>query len=276
MKIFKAPYIRILFLLLVLLVVAGEFLVAYYSQKLKADASNNISKDWLGRPSLLNNDDVWILVFRQAQRHGLDPRSTLHIRFSQDEGITWTSKDTFLDGLPVRGFPIVAHHSFDTNFDVSEGTLVKTQHGNLLLFVREEGPPQNGTYVWRSNDRGASWKDEGRINDDNTLLMGGQAVPVEADLYATFWVDENADYEPPFKTVLYKSPDYGKSWIHISNVTLSGTVESALAYLGGNEFLVILTDDAAGEKTYMRKSGDLGKSWGELQEVTDYSKSPVK
>ena len=260
MNILGSQYIRASILILVLFVVAGEFTIAYLTK-------DEVLYDWIGRPSLNNSGHIWVLVYRQARHHSFDRSSTLQIRFSQDEGITWTSKNTFLDGRPVRGFPLTIHSSHILS-DVSGGTLVKTPNGHLLLFVREEGEPQIGTYVWRSTDEGASWIDEGKINNDNTLLMGGQAVVVGGDLYATFWVDANADYQPPFKTVLYKSADDGRSWIHVSDVASEGTVESALVYLGGNELLVVLTDDV-GAQTYIRKSKDLGRSWGELQDATD-------
>jgi len=260
MNILGSKYIHAPILILALFAVAGEFTIAYITK-------DEVLYDWVGRPSLSNNGHIWVLVYRQARHHSFDHPSTLQIRFSQDEGVTWTNKNTFLDGTPVRGFPLTTHSSRILS-DVSGGTLVKTPNDNLLLFVREEGEPQIGTYVWRSTDGGASWVDEGKINNDNTLLMGGQAVAVETDLYATFWVDANADYKPPFKTVLYKSTDDGKSWIHMSDVTSGGTGESALVYLGGNELLVVLRD-AAFQKTYIRKSKDLGKSWGELQDATD-------
>ncbi|MBI2098580.1 MAG: exo-alpha-sialidase [Candidatus Wildermuthbacteria bacterium] len=261
---------KVIVSLLMFLIAAEAFFIFSQYQKFVSTKENNRA-DWLGRPTLLNLDNAWILVYRKARFHSLDPQSSLHIRFSEDQGKTWTREDTFLNGRSIDGFPIIPHPSKENVsgiVDASEGELVKTPNGTLLLLVREEGTPHNGTYVWRSRDKGAHWEEEGKINSDNTLLMGGQVVNVGNDLYGTFWVDENADYDPPFRTTLYRSSDDGISWVHVSDVTLNGTGESALMYLGGSEFLTVMGDDSKGEKTYLRRSFDLGKTWGMLQDAT--------
>ena len=266
----KSTRSRLVLSLLILLIAAEAVFVFSQYQKFVSERESN-HKDWLGRPALLDLDDMWVLVYRKARSHGLDPQSSLHIRFSKDQGKSWTKENMFLNGHRVNGFPIVPHPPKENTFDlvdVSEGELVKTPNGTLLLLVREEGTPHNGTYVWRSRDKGANWEEEEKINSDNTLLMGGQVVNVGNDLYGTFWVDENADYDPPFRTTLYRSSDDGISWAHVSDVTLNGTDESALMYLGGSEFLVVMGDDSKGEKTYLRRSFDLGKTWGMLQDAT--------
>mgnify|MGYP006286971691 CR=1 FL=1 len=231
--------------------------------KKKTLFSGKNSSSWLGRPLLLEKEGFWILVYRKANQHTFSHDSRLHIRFSKNQGDSWTDEDVYIDGSPVSGFPIKGH----SDFEVAGGCLAKAPNEDLILLVREERGV-NGTYVWRSKDGGMSWADEGQINGDNTLLMGGQVVVVGEDLYASFWADPDADFSPPYKTVLYKSRDNGLSWKHLSDIASGGTDESALAYLGEKEILAVLRDTDSAE-TYFRKSKDLGQSWGPLEVATD-------
>ncbi|GAH59962.1 unnamed protein product, partial [marine sediment metagenome] len=50
---------------------------------------------------------TWAMVYRDsAAMPDGDPDSRTRIRFSEDEGVSWTADDTFTDGNPVVGFPI--------------------------------------------------------------------------------------------------------------------------------------------------------------------------
>lgn len=127
----------------------------------------------------------------------------------------------------------------------------------------------NGTYQYRSSDGGITWADEGKINNDSPLLMGGQAVNVGSVIHATFWIDSGANLIAPFKTTLHKSADNGATWTWVSDVTSTadGTDESGLIWLGGTTLLVAIRESAA-TKTYFRTSSDLGLTWGPLTDKT--------
>jgi len=66
------------------------------------------STDWLGRPVLLDDGSKWIVIYRQGAQHAYDAASVFHIRFSTDQGATWTAEDTYIGGGAVAGAPAAA------------------------------------------------------------------------------------------------------------------------------------------------------------------------
>jgi hypothetical protein len=232
---------------------------------------------WFGRPSLTARPDgTWVLVFRAASQHGPGTDSAFHVAFSADEGETWTDDDTTLDGESVEGFP---HTSPDA--DVSDAT-VKHHDGDLLFHVTEEREPfgevddsWRGTRQLRSTDGGVTWTDEGILDPDGidaaSLLLGqdGTVDPENGDRYEAVFVTRAGDRSAPFKSGLARTPDGGRSWEYVSDVTgfEDRTDETGVAFVGGDLLAVLRdTDDA---ETYVRRSTDCGKTWGALETVTD-------
>lgn len=122
-----------------------------------------------------------------------------------------------------------------------------------------------GTWQYRSDDDGATWTDEGQLFDgEDRLLPCQHLVTIGADIYTSFRRGASA----PYANYLYKSEDNGASWDEVSQITDSTTptLETAIAWLGGTNLLVIMRDLPSGT-TYARRSSDLGATWGTLENV---------
>lgn len=221
------------------------------------------TEDWNGRPMLLDNGTHWIMVYRQAESHTGALSDVLHIRFSDDEGATWTDDDKTLADANVTGFPISGHSN-----GASGGQIAKAPNGDLILMVREDSPSRGGTYLWKSTDNGATWTDEGQINADDELLAGGQIVVVGSDMYASFWVDPSADGAEPYRAELYKSDDNGASWSSVATIMDSDSCdEAALIHLGGTTLLSIIRDTSK-NVTYQAYSTDMGATWSAAADIS--------
>lgn len=220
---------------------------------------------WIGRTSLIDNNGVWIQTYRSAGVHGYDAASQIHIRFSVDEGVTWTAEDKFTDGSAVTGFPLVEH---DTgNSGVESAPLHIAPNGDLLCIVPEVLPSGNGiggSWQYRSTDDGASWTDEGQINADATLSLGQEFINIGTDIYAGAWIKDTNPIV--HKSSLYKSTTNGTTWTLVSDITSfsDNTGECTIVNTTGNTLLAILRDENL-SKTYTRISTDLGLTWGALK-----------
>lgn len=215
------------------------------------------SDDWLGRPHLLDRGDgVWVAVYRSGTAHAAGSR--LHIRFSSDQGLTWTAEDTYTNGSAVTGFPILPPVD-----EMGGCEIAKAANSDLLIIVRDgSGANRNGSWLFRSTTSGAGWTSQGKINADNTLIMGGQIILIGSTLYATFTVDADANGATPYAVHLYKSVDHGVTWTFVAEViaAATGANESSIVSTGGNNLLVIARSDSEAT-TYKATSTDLGATW---------------
>jgi len=221
---------------------------------------------WYGRPHIIDRGDgVWVMIYRDASQHDLDANGVFHIRFSTDEGETWTADDTYIDDNPVSGFPIGGR---DATESVGDAILIRAPNGDLLCHVASNdiNNVRRGTQQWRSTDGGKTWTYEGQINDDDTFLSGQDYFVVGSDIYLAVFVDPGADITPPYHAALYKSSDNGQTWVHVSNITSTAenTDEPGIEYLGNNTIIAVLraTD---GSTTYQKISTDMGLTWSSLE-----------
>lgn len=224
--------------------------------------SSSGSHDWIGRPNFaIREDGVWVMAYRSGIHHGpIAPLSgQVHIRFSNNEGISWSDEDKTLAGAAVTGFPLVGHSK-----DATEGTIVQAANGDLLIAVLEDedGVRGGGTWIWRSTDDGASWSSVGQMESDDELLCGGQIIVIGTDLYMILWTDPGSNYSSPYSVELHKSTDHGATWSLVSEVIGTGTDanESAIVHTGGNNLLVIARSTSE-TMTFKAVSNDLGNSW---------------
>lgn len=231
------------------------------------------NSDWYGRPHLVNNGGIWPMIYREATSHQPRAAAVFHIRFSNDEGSSWTADDMKLGGSSVTGFPISGYDASDA---LSDGILIVAPNGDLLVHIasNEVDGGDNpigrlGTRQWRSTNGGESWSDEGKIA--NNEVCGAQDYFVSgSDIYISAVIDGGADYSPPYKDALYKSTNNGASWSKVSDITSTtdNTGEAGIEYLGNNTILAVIRD-SDNLKTHQRTSTDMGSSWGSLEDISN-------
>lgn len=206
--------------------------------------------DWLGRPVLCNDGTKWSMIYKVGANHTPAAGDAFVIRFSEDEGATWTDVNTFTDGNPVSGFPLQKDNG------ISDAIILQAPNGDLL--VQGYAHTQIGTYQWRSTNGGASWTDEGVIDDGDEILVGGQDyVVVGSDIYIVYQLIK-FDLTTVVPSV-WKSSDNGATWAKVGNIEIN-CGESGIAYLGGTSLLVVMRDNNA-LATYQSRSDDMGVTW---------------
>ena len=220
--------------------------------------------DWLGRPVLADDGDKWIAIYRAATDHTATGAGKFHIRFSEDEGATWTNENVYTDGNAVTGAPFAKHGS---STDVGDAIVFVAPNGDILIHAYEGGDAAtHGTYQYRSTDGGATFSDEGLI-DDGTGIGGQDYTIVGTDIYITIMADANKDRTHPWVLHVYKSSDNGANWTDLGAVdaSLDGN-EAGIEWLGGNN-LIIVERDTSVATIHQYTSSDLGQTWGAASEI---------
>lgn len=213
--------------------------------------SSSVYGDWLGRPRLLDDGTKWICAYRVGASHSAGALDRVCIRFSTDEGATWTDENVFTDGNPVSGAPLY----LDPQYVAGPDAICKAPNGDLLIFV-PHGGGYGGTHVWRSTDSGASWADDGSIGPYNTDTVPNVLV-LGSDIYAVC-------YAGGYNCDLAKSSDNGLNWSLVEHVVVEAdgfnTNEYSLSNPSGSKFLVVMRNyDSI--HTYQKISRDLGLNW---------------
>lgn len=224
-------------------------------------------------------DGTCVLAYTHAPNapSSLTLGSTLMIRFSADNGKTWTAENTRLDGTAVTGFPMAPTGSTG-NEGTGEPFLYLAPNGDLLVHTWQTdfGTTNHGSWQARSTDGGKTWGAMSKIMFAN--LPGG---------YTNDWIFSTDDYfvvgstiyagarilqiddsgvSSVQKSLFISSPDNGVTWNYVSDVSRFtsaplGTVEQAFAYLGGSTILAIVRGEIGDSKGYKTISTDMGATW---------------
>jgi hypothetical protein len=237
------------------------------------DSSSTVSsggtQDWHGRSYVVrrSSDGVLVMVYRTGTSH-LSATSELHLRFSDDDGATWTAADTRLGGGAVSGFPMTPSTG---EINAGEGMILEAPSGRLIMLLwRVDGDDwpsdQKGTEQSVSTDGGYTWSAPAAIS------MTGFA-----DLEHTYVTDDWFVYDGVIYTcariydldnptdayaALVKSTDDGATWVKVSNITAPGsdTNEVGLEYVG-NSCIVALVGSFNNDETIQAISTNMGTSW---------------
>jgi len=219
------------------------------------------AKDWLGWPYLFEAPNGnWIMTYRAGTEHGdSDATAVCHIRFSDDEGATWTAEDTKLGGGAVTGFPMGIHVG---STSIGSGVYIPCPNGDILAHIYEWG---SGTYQWRSSDNGETWTDEGIINTDNKIVAIDDYKIDGTDIYIS--VNYAFPLTDPWINRLYKSSDNGATWAALGVMETDGD-EVGFVIAPNGDFVAIMRDPDV-LTTYTYRSTDKGVTWGAKTEVPE-------
>lgn len=238
--------------------------------------------DWIGRPSIKRRSDgALIMVYYRATGHATN-NGAIYIRFSDDNGATWTDENADLDGNPVADFPL--NPTVSAGEDAFEPWLYATQTDDefILHTWRYDHLVSNGgTYQWRTIDGGVTWSSEGGPVQfaGLTATQNGKTYATDQDflfgntIYSGARVYNDPD-QVPSSQVLISTDDKGATWTRVSTVVSSvdlggeGTQEMGITYLGNSTILAIIRDTAGVTHTYSKVSTDMGATWGSLTDRT--------
>jgi len=216
--------------------------------------STSGAKDWLAWPQLRKLSSTrWVMTYVASTGHiDADLTTAIHIRFSNDEGATWTNEETKLGGGAVSGgFPMLAHNPASRTLGC---LLLVCPNGDLLVHQYDN---HDGTFQWRSTDGGDSWTDEGLILDSRFISLDDYQVS-GSDIYICVNYTNNSG--EPWVNSLYKSTDNGTTWALVSTFETDGD-ESGLVIAPNGDFVIVMRDKS-NLVTYQFRSTDGGLTWG--------------
>lgn len=233
------------------------------------------TNQWFGRAALERLDSgIWVLCYKEASAHA-ENDGALHIRFSDDNGATWSDEDKYLDDTAISGFPMNPTGAGEDE-DAGEPWLYVAPNGNLILHMWrvDYGVSANGTYQSISTDDGLTWSASAQINftgiaDDAKVFATDDHFVLNGVIYAgARQVDDAALTNT--KSIFIKSADNGTTWELVSTITdfvNYPTEEIGLEYIGNDTIIAILRDDD-NTVTYKTVSTDLGENWSALEDIT--------
>ena len=231
--------------------------------------------NWLGRPVLLETSGgIWISAYAAFEMHNPTLGDEIHLRFSEDQGITWTEPNVYLNESPVSGAPFFAQTE---NKAVIECVLFEAPNGDLILhaYERPESGTSPGTSQWRSTDGGPTWVYEGIIEDDTAtltttdIISSDDFVIVDSTIYVLTRIDAGADFAHPHLLALIASTDNATTWEFVGWVENTLDInEAGLLHTGGST-LIAYVKDTVNLHTYRYQSSDLGVNWGGREYVTN-------
>lgn len=217
---------------------------------------------WYGRVCVKDYNGVLILMYKSATSH-LTYDGSLHIKFSNDYGVTWSDEDKYLNGNSISGFPMNPPNI--TNQDAVEPWLIVAPNGDLLLHMwKANSSTGNGSFQSRSTDGGLSWDtptsiDFLGISGDTAIYSTDDDFIYDDIIYAAARKYENSKA----KCIFIKSTDNGVTWQYVSDMsssTLTPSEEVGIEYLGSGTIIAIYRGYLH-DKTYQSISTDMGLTW---------------
>ena len=280
---------RLVLLLLVLGISGGSngTTAAHFDPSVAVASSSTIasgtgSSDWQGRGYITRRtDDVLVMVYRIGSGHNTND-AALAIRFSGDNGTTWTAANTTIAGGAVGGFPMNPPVG---NISYGEGVPLTAPNGDLLIEMWSvDGISSTGTllgtYQSRSTDGGSTWSTPAAVTfasnpaADTSTFMSDDWFVFDRVIYMIARWYQDGDGVPS-SLRLMKSTNNGTSWSYVSTIVTSsegtagalGGQEAGMEYVG-NSTIVTMIRDNAHTASYRRISTDMGATWGTLDNVT--------
>jgi hypothetical protein len=246
--------------------------------------SGGSPQDWWGRASIKRRaDGVLVMLYRRGSVHFVND-GALHIKFSADNGATWTAEDTNLDASAVGGFPMNPS-TLTAGQDAGEPWLYLAPNGDLVVHMWriDYGVSMGGTWQARSTDGGQNWDASEQVAfgisgvDDDIIFATDQDFVLNGTTYTGARIYSGGADGTPSSMILIKNPTRDLaigSWSKVSTIMSAsegsgshGGQEVGLTYLGNNRIIAMLRDNDQ-TKSYRRFSDDLGLTWGTLTDMT--------
>lgn len=211
-----------------------------------------------------------VLAYKDATGHSVND-GALHLRFSDDDGATWTAEDTKLGGGAVSGFPM--NPTVSAGEDAGEPSLVVAPNGDLLchMWRVDYSVSMGGTWQSRSTDSGETWGTPVQVafvdtTGDDLMMMTDDPVVVGSTIYQGTRLYTNASMVSA-KVGIASSADNGVTWTYLGDITTTETQEVGLVYVGTDSFVAVIRD-LANTVVYGATSDDLGVSWSALTDLS--------
>lgn len=235
--------------------------------------------DWHGRGYVVRRTDgVLVMFYRRATSHTAND-AEICIKFSDDNGATWTAVNTNLSAGAVSGFPLQPPVG---NIMIGEAMPILVASGDIVLHIWSYtgtwnvNAVANGIYQLRSSDGGETWTSPVAVDYVGT---SADTLTFTTDDWFTFDgvtylgarnYDDSAGSSGDIW--LMKSTDDGETWEKVSEIMTTadetdGGQEVGLTYLGDGVILAMCRDNPH-VASYQRISTDMGLTWGTLTDVT--------
>ena len=240
------------------------------------------SDDWVARASIVRrpSDNALVLAYYKAQVHHTNV-GDLNLRFSDDDGATWTAENTKLGGGAVSGFPM--NPTVSAGQDAGEPQLYVCPNGDLLIHMWrvDYSVSMGGSWQSRSTDGGESWTTPAQIDfgisgvSNDIVFSTDDHFVWDRVIYAGARIYTGGADGTPSRSILIKSDDDGTSWSQVSIIMDDdegdspdfGGQEVGLEYVG-NSTIVAMIRENPHTKSFKRISTDMGLTWGTLTNVT--------
>lgn len=218
--------------------------------------------DWLGWPGMQDLGTHWVCSYSVRETHFVAGIGTYRpLRFSDDDGATWTAENVYLDDDPVTGL---------VNDDTASCYLLAAPNGDVLFFQTITGTSYVDE-VYRSSDGGKTWTHASSgIPNPELRMQAGYGFTQDGVIYVPLHkFSSQPGNTTPWEQEVWVSSDNGTTW------ELRGTVpyapgdsgnEFSIAYTSGSS-LIAVCRDAASLTTYQNTSNDLGATWGARQSI---------
>jgi hypothetical protein len=223
--------------------------------------SDSAPLDWLGWPGMQDLGTHWIAGYHQREGHNvLGTGGGLRMRFSDDEGATWTAPGKFLDGSDVTGLTA----------GVGSCYFLNAPNGDVL-FLWNEASTGYLERVYRSSDGGHSWTSAASgIANPELRMQAGYGFTEGSVIYVPFHkFAGQPNNATPWGMEVWASADDGVTWALVGEVdpALNGD-EFSIMHTEGTE-MIALVRDRNNAQTFLYRSPDMGVTWGAQQVLTE-------
>lgn len=203
----------------------------------------------------------WIAGYSVREAHSTPGAGTyVPIRFSDDEGATWTAENTYLDSDPVVGLDLGGSCYFHV-----------CPNGDVIML---KGSGVDGAYVdlvYRSTDGGKTWTSAASgIADPELRMVAGYGCTYDGVIYVPLHkFTSQPGNAKPWNQEVWVSSDNGASWSLRGTVPWTGDSgnEFSVMQTSGNGMIAVCRDNALAV-TWQNTSDDLGATWSDPQAIT--------